>query len=257
MLKPGAAAGGWVEGYEREVGLLRLLGKRGLPVQRGARALRAEDGRLLGTVGGLVEGTPLASRNPRGRAGERLAGELAAFLTALHSLPVAEARKLGVPELDLGTEQHGPLIEEGLPHVGPRTRAWLRARLQSFLLQGGSADAGRVLVHGDMHPAHVFVAEGGRLAGVIDFGDALIADPAFDLAGLLNRVSWSFFDRVLSLYRGPAAADADLRRRARFYIDVVPIYEVVYGARLDAPRLLARGRRRLAARAAAATRAGR
>ena len=257
MLKPETETAGWVERYETEIALLRYLEARGLPVPREARAVRSEGGRLLATAHRYVDGTPLASQSPRGHARERLAAELAAFLGALHSLPVAEARKLGVPEVDLGSEQHGPLIEEGLPLVGPRTSAWLRARLEAFLSEGGSAGVARVLVHGDVHPAHVFVGEGGRLAGVIDFGDAKIADPALDFAGLLNRVSWSFFERVLSLYQGPAAGDADLRRRARFYIDVVPIYEVVYGLRLDAPRLLAPGRRRLAARAAAATRAGR
>ena len=257
MLKHETETAGWVERYETEIALLRYLEAHGLPVPREARAVRSEGGRLLATAHRYFDGTPLTELQPRGHARERLAGELAAFLGTLHSLPVAEARRIGVPELDLGTEEYPKLIETALPLLGPRSRAWLRARLQAFLSEGGSAGVARVLVHGDVHPAHVFVGEGGRLAGVIDFGDALIADPALDFAGLLNRVSWNFFERVLSLYQGSAAGDADLRRRARFYIDVVPIYEVVYGVRLDAPRLLAPGRRRLAARAAAATRAGR
>jgi aminoglycoside phosphotransferase (APT) family kinase protein len=38
-----------------------------------------------------------------------------------------------------------------------------------------------VLLHGDLHPRHVYAAN-GALAGIIDWGDALYGDPLFDLA---------------------------------------------------------------------------
>ncbi|ONI69079.1 hypothetical protein BWI15_20790 [Kribbella sp. ALI-6-A] len=38
-----------------------------------------------------------------------------------------------------------------------------------------------VLLHGDLHPRHVYAA-GGVLTGIIDWGDALYGDPLFDLA---------------------------------------------------------------------------
>ncbi|WP_432935455.1 phosphotransferase family protein [Kribbella sp. CA-253562] len=38
-----------------------------------------------------------------------------------------------------------------------------------------------VLLHGDLHPRHIYAA-GGVLTGIIDWGDALYGDPLFDLA---------------------------------------------------------------------------
>ncbi|GAA1959790.1 phosphotransferase [Microbacterium deminutum] len=45
-----------------------------------------------------------------------------------------------------------------------------------------------VWIHGDLHPANL-VAQGPRLAGIIDFGDVTAGDPAYDLA-----VAWLAFD---------------------------------------------------------------
>jgi len=83
----------------------------------------------------------------------------------------------------------------------------------------------------DFKPAllqHLLV-RGGRLAGVIDWGDARVGDPALDFAWLLN---------------GPFAdwdVDPDLRRRARFYHRLSPWYEAHYGLFKDRPPHTERG----------------
>ena len=69
----------------------------------------------------------------------------------------------------------------------------------------------------------------GRLAGVIDWGDARVGDPALDYAWALN---------------GPFAdwdVDPDLRRRARFYHRLAPWYEAHYGLFTNQPAHFARG----------------
>lgn len=45
-----------------------------------------------------------------------------------------------------------------------------------------------VWIHGDLHPGNL-VADGGRLVGIIDFGDVTGGDPAYDLA-----VAWLAFE---------------------------------------------------------------
>jgi len=63
--------------------------------------------------------------------------------------------------------------------------------LQGIWQAGLSApawDRPPVWIHGDMHPGNL-VAYGGRLAGIIDFGDVTAGDPAYDLA-----VAWLAFD---------------------------------------------------------------
>jgi aminoglycoside phosphotransferase (APT) family kinase protein len=84
------------------------------------------------------------------------------------------------------------------------------------------------LVHADLGPEHLLV-RGGRLAGVIDWADARVGDPAIDYAWLLNSPfpDWD--------------VDPDLRRRARFYHRLGPWYEAHYGLFTNRPANFRRG----------------
>jgi aminoglycoside phosphotransferase (APT) family kinase protein len=84
------------------------------------------------------------------------------------------------------------------------------------------------LVHADLGPDHLLVRD-GRLAGVIDWADARIGDPALDYAWLLNGpfTDWD--------------VDPDLRRRARFYHRLGPWYEAHYGLFTNQPAHVERG----------------
>ena len=67
-----------------------------------------------------------------------------------------------------------------------RHRMWrtlpprLVAQIDSFL---SPPSVTRRLVHADLHADHIFV-DGGRLVGVIDWGDALFGDPYYELPAL-------------------------------------------------------------------------
>jgi aminoglycoside phosphotransferase (APT) family kinase protein len=84
------------------------------------------------------------------------------------------------------------------------------------------------LVHADLGPDHLLVRD-GRLAGVIDWSDARVGDPALDYAWLLNGpfTEWD--------------VDPDLRRRARFYHRLGPWYEAHYGLFTNQPAHTERG----------------
>ncbi len=253
---PHPEAGWAVDDLERELRLLPALVDWGLPAPRDARAVRDAGGRLIAAAHRIVEGRPLSARDLREPAGaDRLARRLGGFFTRLHAFPRAQALALGVRELDLWNDQYAEMVEFCLPLLGARGREWLEARVEYFHATGGMGGAARVLVHGDIAPQHLLLDADEDLAGVIDFGDAMIADPALDFAGLLNGLPWEFMERVLNCYAGEI--DPQLRRRARFYIDVEPLFQVRYGDAVDGGRERERGRRRFAARAAAATRGAR
>lgn len=270
----------------REVRLLPLLESAGLPSPREAigiyasdgRALpqaqdernrhvhpaalpsrgggRVEDGRtgreLLAVAHRLVEGEPLTrARLGRGRRRAAYATAIGAFLTRLHAFPRAEARAAGVPELDLWADRYESMLADGRAQLGPRSRAWLDETVERFLAAGGMRGAPRTLIHGDIAPAHVLVRD-GAFAGVIDFGDALIADPALDFGGLLLAYGWPFTEQVLDAYGGEI--DAHFRRRMTFYVDVVPIFLVTFGHMFNGGQDRIDGLRQFAARAAAASR---
>ena len=242
-----------VDDLERELRLLPALVDWGLPAPCDARAVRDGGGRLVAAAHRLVEGRPPSARDlQEPAAADRLARQLGGFFTRLHAFPRQQALALGVRELDLWNDQYAEMVECCLPLLGARSSEWLQARVEHFHATGGMGGAPRVLVHGDVAPQHLLLDADANLAGVIDFGDAMIADPALDFAGLLNGLPWEFMQRALNCYAGEI--DPQLRRRARFYIYVEPLFQVRYGDTVDGGRERERGRRRFAARAAAATR---
>ena len=244
----------WALGdLEREVRLLELIERAPLAVivPRDATLLRDAAGGSIGTAHRLVPGEPLAQHPVHGRVErERLAGDIARFLSTLHAIPVREATRHGARERDLWRDEYAPLIEEVLPQLRPRSREWLRGVADEFVAAGASSNAPRVLVHGDLSGHHLLMDEEGALTGVIDFADALIVDPAIDFAGILNDFPWPFLERVWRRYAG--VLDEGVRQRVRFYIAVAPIYRVVHGALGRGPEERIAGMRQIAARAAAA-----
>jgi aminoglycoside phosphotransferase (APT) family kinase protein len=69
----------------------------------------------------------------------------------------------------------------------------------------GAIEVG-VLCHGDLKAGHILV-DAGRLAGVIDWGDALIADPWWDIARFAHRSPEASVSLLLHGYR-PAGEPA-------------------------------------------------
>ena len=177
---------------------------------------------------------------------------MGAFLSKLHAIPPAVVRDIGIEDADLWLDRYAPMFEACRDLLGPRSREWLDVTADRFVAEGGMDGAARVLIHGDLSPEHIRLDANGALAGVIDFGDAMIADPALDFAGLLNAYGTRFMEATLDAYDG--MVDPQLRRRARFYVDVVPIFFVRFGHRFNDGQDRIDGLRQFAARAAVATR---
>ncbi|MFF6784673.1 phosphotransferase [Streptomyces sp. NPDC012510] len=137
----------------------------------------------------------LDTRLPGGTAGEHdvsAVGEddLAALLTGLRDVPQRQVEPLGVPRL-------APRSLEAL-----RTAAERAARL---LAEADEFDAARlgqltpahtaqlaapaaVLIHHGLSGDHLIVSADGRVRGVLGWSDAVIGDPAEDIAGLATAV---------------------------------------------------------------------
>lgn len=165
-----------------------------------------------------IEGAALT-----GREGPTVARDLARFLRALHAFP---AREAPLPFYDHGRwrARHEEMFERFRPGVGPllarRERALAEQMFDDFLAT--PFDFVPSVVHYDLGPAHLLARE-GRLAGVIDWGDAVVGDPAVDLAWALHGSG--FGDVVLEEY----GATAGERERALLYHRLGPWHEVVHG----------------------------
>jgi aminoglycoside phosphotransferase (APT) family kinase protein len=152
----------------------------------------------------LIEGKPLVDEDPDG---------LRAFLDALHAIDVDAVPAPRPDWLETYREQADAFRRVVLPLLDADERAGGEALLGEVETLTGFTPA---LTHSDLGPSHLLVRD-GRLAGVIDWGDARVGDPALDYAWLLNGPfpDWE--------------VDDELRRRALVYHRLGPWFEAHYG----------------------------
>ncbi len=111
-------------------------------------------------------------------ARQRLARPLGDFLRSLHDLPTNGVEVGPDPFGRLDIAKRRPIAEQMLDECAAPMDA---AALRRVLYEVDPCSAEPVLSHGDLYSRHVLL-EDGQLAGVIDWGDVCLADPAVDLA---------------------------------------------------------------------------
>lgn len=177
----------------------------------------------------MLGGSPLSEVNLSEGALTRVGRQIGQFLRELHGFPSERASALGVPMYS--TEGWRQFYRDFRAlcdrKVSPLLTLSERKRVDSFWTEMLGDDANfqfrPSLVHADLGPDHILVDPGrGELSGVIDFADARVGDPAIDLVGLLRIEA-----DVLAGYG--QNTDQTFRRRARFYWQVGPFHEVLYG----------------------------
>lgn len=215
----------WRGGRRYEVPLLVDLAARGLPVPRDPFAIEAEDGFPVAIVERKVEGKPLSVPVERTALNsDRFAVQIADFLTSLHRFPVAAAKALGVPLVEHGAESR-LLLGDAAPFLTGR----VYRRLESQIAEIGRCEASPALVHGDIRAEHLYLDPGGRLVGVIDFGDAAISDPAYDFAKITAELGAAIGASLLKRYGNPI--DTSFHARIAIYAQLELLWEI---ARPDA-----------------------
>ena len=184
---------------ERDVALLEFAGRHStLPPPR-VVAAAPEAGALLTT---RIPGVAAVEAGRLDAAA--LADDLAAFLSGLHGVDPVLAGEVVAPEPDpaeVWLEQVG----EEYAEVADDVDADLRAPVEAFLAASPPPPArDLVFCHNDVRDDHVMVdPASGRVTGIIDWGDAVLGDPALDLATVLTDFGPQVLARVLSGYRHP------------------------------------------------------
>lgn len=141
--------------------------------------------------------------------GDHAADALARFLRALHVEAPADAPTSS----DRGAhpKQYTDGFDQFLHDVVPDDLADEVRAVWDDAVAAPAWEGPLVWVHGDLHPANVVVSE-GTLSGVIDFGDLLAGDPAWDLAAAWVVLPAGAAARFFDVY---AQADGATIRRAR------------------------------------------
>jgi aminoglycoside phosphotransferase (APT) family kinase protein len=143
-----------------------------------------------------------------------IARALGPALTKLHSLdpalipPAPEIDEPGGDEFDTRDGATGAVAgsrgsDEAMSVIPEVVRdeagAYLREEIACPLFPGPAR-----VVHNDLLPEHVLIDPStGRLAGIIDFADLSIGDPAGDFAGLLSIGGRVFVREVIANYAVP------------------------------------------------------
>jgi len=187
-----------------------------------------------------LSGVPLSDVRLLDQARLAIARALGRFLSELHRFPVERARTLGVRVYDPAT-RYTRMRDEVLGQtervLTERDKRAIGAFWQDFLTNDAYARFAPRLTHGDLDDAHVLVETGrGEIAGVIDFGDARIGDPALDFAGFEG----TFREALLSSY--DLRADETLRERADIYRrKISPLHGLLHGIKIGDDAWIERG----------------
>jgi aminoglycoside phosphotransferase (APT) family kinase protein len=202
-----------VDELEKEIQLLPAIADR-LPVRVPRFALVSRE--PLYVIYPLIRGERHVDEDPIG---------VRAFLDALHAVPVDDAPAPHPDWLETYREQADGFRRVVLSLLDPDERGRGEAMLAEAETLTGFRPA---LTHSDVAPNHLLVHD-GKLAGVIDWGDARIGDQAIDYAWLLDGPfpDWD--------------VDDELRRRAKIYFRLQPWFDVHYGDFTDQPEWVRRG----------------
>jgi aminoglycoside 2''-phosphotransferase len=171
-----------------------------------------------------------------------MARQLGRLLSELHRFPPERAAELGVPTYSTAgwAQLYSELRETCGRDVSPLLSREERTRVavfwRSFLDDDRYVRFQPVLIHADLGLDHILVDEQrATITGVIDFGDAVVGDPALDFVGFDEALRQD----VLSNY--DLTIDETLLDRAAWYWQVGPFYEVLYGLQIGEPKYVESG----------------
>jgi aminoglycoside phosphotransferase (APT) family kinase protein len=232
-------------GFGRELAVLpRIAGRLRLPVPE-PRWIGSDDDPQEPWPFAVVRSVPgreLAEVSPPDDARVAAAAALGSFVGDLHApatraavgdvtLPVDPMRRAEpAARLEQTRAQLAALTAEGLWSPDPSVEVLLRdgARLPP-------PAAEPVLVHGDLHVRHLLIDDGLRATGVIDWGDACLADGSVDLALGYAGFSGAARTALLDAYGG---IDGERELRARCLAVRLSALLAGYAGADDRPALL-------------------
>jgi len=177
-----------------------------------------------------LPGVPLLDLPPQFRLehGVAIADTLGAFLAGLHAAPVERMAEL-VPTED---EPPDRWLADATPLYRPgAVPSEYRRRIEAFLGDRPPDPApALVFSHNDLGIEHVLVEPvSQRVTGVIDWSDAAIVDPAYDLGLILRDLGPAAFAAALRAHGG------DVETRATFYARCAALEDLAYGLDQNRP----------------------
>lgn len=228
------------EKLKREIRLLSILHER-LPVPIPHYEYVAP------SFGGYrkIVGRPTSRGSYRRAWNHNLARDLANFQRELHTTKIGRLMSGIFPVWDqkrrirkIRTEARA----KGYKFLDAETRRLSEVFFQKGLATFDNVEYDPAFVHGDLTDNNILIdPKTGKLAGVLDWNDSAIMDPAIDFAGLFE------LNRKLGYATLAAYGDdsSDFRARVEVYWRLLPYFEILYGIDSNIPQLRDIGAKRL------------
>lgn len=213
--------------FEQEVKLLNHLQNQissGITPQD-AQLIESQDG-YFAMIYQYIDGRNLNSIQIPDSKIDTLAVQIADFFHQLHSVSIDNLTGIDIPKINLLDDHYIPMLEIAKNDISNHVYEYLKNLQEKFRDIDNNYSQSKVLVHGDISGAHLFVDSEYNLCGVIDFGDVMISDFAIDFAGILNDMSIDFLDKVMINYNH--SFDEYFFKRVEFLISMAPLFAIAY-----------------------------
>ncbi len=192
-------------------------------------------------------GRELSSLRPREEEYDELAAALGGFLRTLHGIDVAPLAAGGLPADEIGRLDDVRMMPKLQTRLSELQKAGIVRDATPMLeaaetLRPIAPPALRSLAHGDLYARHVLVNDGMTAAGIIDWGDLHLGDPAVDLMVVFSLIPPQARARFFSAYGSPTEAALSAARFRAIYHSAMVAH---YGHRIADADLLHIGTRGL------------
>lgn len=149
-----------------------------------------------------------------------VAKQLGKFLSVLHSFPLEKAKELkqyNFDPLDAWRKRLEKIKIMVFPLISTQEQEWIKVIYQNYFQVMQKSNIQFCVTHSDIMPGHIIVdPEKHKLSGVIDFGDVLIGDPAYDFT-FFGKYGRDFLEKAYLSYTLSRDEYFDVRRQ--FYQD--------------------------------------
>ncbi len=169
---------------------------------------------------------------------ERFFEDVSVFLSKLHSIPLQTGRCCGLEETNVLSD-----LEEDLftlrklvfPKLSKKSAEYVESFIEKYLEKSDNRNQEMAVLHGDLSEDHIiYDFQRDCIAGIIDFGDAFIFEPAYDIYWLWGALGNKFLRAMANNY--PDFDYEKTKNKCRFWWDFLPINEMICSLTDEDPR---------------------
>lgn len=163
-----------------------------------------------------------------------LTKQIALFLTELHAIPFSQIKKCRVRERATPEQELRKLHKEAKKYLYSNFSSKERNAVEIFfskLTDAFQQSYKKTLLHGDFSGDNMVIDQNRQLAGVIDFTDRAIHDPAFDFVYM-----WAFGEPfVQSVYTNYNGNKIGVLQRSKVYAQARAIWKMTVAVKKKTP----------------------